>query len=242
VWGWVEDLGAAAVEAAKTEAKILGQVATGDYGGAIDTVFGHGRATTPGGPGDLVKQVMEGQGTASLEKAAQVGSEQSAQQRMIEEDSRRMMTSLESAWTGKSSEAARANMQPLVTTAASASEALRSNSSTVQAQIHQFSTLKHSLHDDVTNEGPEKSLWDKGTPWDTDTEDAINQRNQKVQENKARYDAYSHQTGANIPAMKTNYGFLDENDGGKFEVEKPLPPKPPKPVEPVTTTAPVTSA
>jgi hypothetical protein len=231
MYGWLEDLGKAAVNGLATQAELLGDVATGNYKDIVQAIIGSNSNGTA--PGDLVEQIQQGPGTSTLQRARDIGTAQSGEQLEIEQQSRQMATDLESAWTGKSSDAALAEIQPLADTARSASEALASNSSIVQDQIDQFHSLKDSMHTDVTNEAPEKNLWDKATPWDTSTEDAINQRNQKVQENLAIYNTYAQQTDANKPAMTTDYGQLGQQQDGTFKVEnKPLTPPPTPPYPP----------
>ncbi|MFD8497645.1 hypothetical protein [Amycolatopsis sp. NPDC059657] len=222
-----EAVGDGVVEAVGRGVDALNEISQGDFAGAWNAVLG-GNRNVGGGPGDLVKQIQEGKGTATLQRARDIGQAQSGQQDQIETDSRQMMSALESAWTGKSSDAARVYVEPLATTAASASESLRNNSNIVQDQIHQFDSLKNTLHKDVTNEAPERGFWDKATPWDTDTEDAIEERNRKVQENLQRYNTYAAQTDANKPAMTTDYGQLTDDQGGDFKLEKEEPPTPPR--------------
>ncbi|WP_157357460.1 hypothetical protein [Amycolatopsis nigrescens] len=204
----------------------------GLVGGLVGNLFGGGEGELHKGgvgPGDLVKQIQEGPGTGTLQRAKDVGVAQTDEQATIEADSRQMMTDLESAWTGKSADVARQQIEPLATTAASASATLKSNSGIVQEQIDQFNTLKGAMHTDVSNEAPEKDFWDSATPWDTDTEDKINERNQKVNENLERYNTYAQQTSTNQPRMTIDYGQLGEGGVSDFKIDDKVEPPPPKP-------------
>ncbi|MDX3194187.1 hypothetical protein PV458_37825 [Streptomyces sp. MN03-5084-2B] len=178
-------------------------------------------------PGQLVQAVLHGPGTESLQKVRQAGVDQAVYQRQLEQDTHELTSGLESAWTGGASDAARERLQPLTASATSASTTLDRNSTLAQAQIDQFHQLKNSLHPDVTDQPPTRSAWDVATPWDTDTEDKINQYNRKAQENVERYTAYSQQSSSNTAARTIDYGQLGEYTGGDFTVQDPK-----KPVEP----------
>ncbi|WP_290057213.1 hypothetical protein [Amycolatopsis solani] len=178
-------------------------------------------------PAQLVKAVMNGPGTESLQKVHQAGVDQSEYQRRLEQGTRELTSGLESAWTGGASDAARERLQPLTASATSASATLDRNSTLAQTQIDQFHQMKNSLHPDVTDQPPTRSAWDVATPWNTDTEDKINQYNRKAQENVERYNAYSRQSSTNTAARTIDYGQLREYTGGEFTVRDPK-----KPVEP----------
>ncbi|MEU4248521.1 hypothetical protein AB0F15_14055 [Amycolatopsis sp. NPDC026612] len=178
-------------------------------------------------PGQLVQAVRNGPGTESLQQVHQAGVDQSTYQRRLEQGTRELTADLESAWTGGASDAARERLRPLTASATSASTTLDRNSTLAQAQIDQFHQLKNSLHPDVTDQPPTRSAWDTATPWDTDTEDKINQYNQKAQENVERYNAYSQQSSSNTAARTIDYGQLGAYTGGDFKVQDPK-----KPVEP----------
>ncbi|MCR6489527.1 hypothetical protein M8542_42595 [Amycolatopsis sp. OK19-0408] len=180
-------------------------------------------------PGQLVQAVMRGPGTGSLQSVHQAGVDQSTYQRRLEQGTRELTSGLESAWTGGASDAARERLQPLTASATSASTTLDRNSTLAQTQIDQFHLMKNSLHPDVTDQPPTRSAWDVATPWDTDTEDKINQYNQKASENVERYNAYSQQSSSNTANRTIDYGQLREYTGGDFTVEDPKDPvEPPK--------------
>lgn len=214
----------------------IGWLAGGPVGGLIGGWIGSqtGRGTiTPlaGGltPAELVKRVKEGPGTDSLEKAHQAGVDQTQYQTQLEQDTRDLTTALESAWTGSGSDAARARLQPLTDSAVSASASLQKNSDLSQTQIDQFHAMKNALHTDVGGDPPTRSAWDVATPWDTDTEDKINQYNQKAAENVEKYNGYNQQSSTNTAARTIDYGQLGKYGGGDFKVEEPEKPGGKKP-------------
>ncbi|WP_326945393.1 hypothetical protein OG439_38180 [Amycolatopsis sp. NBC_01307] len=178
-------------------------------------------------PGQLVQAVLTGPGTESLQSVHRAGVDQSKYQLQLEQGTRELTSGLESAWTGGAADAARERLQPLTASATSASATLDRNSTLSQTQIDQFHQLKNSLHPDVTDQPPTRSAWDVATPWDTDTEDKINQYNQKAQENVERYTSYSQQSSTNTAGRTIDYGQLREYSGGEFEVKDPK-----EPVEP----------
>ncbi|WP_158882164.1 hypothetical protein [Amycolatopsis anabasis] len=189
-------------------------------------------------PADLLRMIHEGAGPATLQHARQVGIDQADEQAAIEDGSRRLATKLEAAWTGKSADVARANIEPLAKVAASASQTLRANSLVVAKQVEGFEKLKATLHPGVTNEAPEKGLWDSATPWETETERRIAEHNQQVRENGDAYAAYvdlSNQTTSamnmrygDVPGFTdTDYGIKDPADPPKPPPDRPWPPQPP---------------
>ncbi|AXB45558.1 PPE domain-containing protein [Amycolatopsis albispora] len=169
-------------------------------------------------PGDLVQMIRDGAGPASLQEARQLGLNQHDEQRELEDGARRLVAKLESAWNGAASDAARANIQPLATVAETAAKTLKVNSEIVQNQVHSFEALKANLHQ-VSNDPPEKGFWDSATPWDTDTEDQINQRNQQVSENSEKYSVYVQTSDENKASMVADYGHVPGYSGNDFEVE-----------------------
>lgn len=216
----------------------LGAVA-GAYVGARTGTGANNPETAGLSPAQLVQAVMSGPGTQSLQDVHKAGVDQSTYQRQLEEGTRELTSGLESAWTGGGADAARERLQPLTASATSASSTLDLNSRLSQTQIDQFHQMKNSLHPEVKDQPPTRSAWDAATPWDTDTEDKINQYNQKAQENVERYNAYSQQSSANTASRTIDYGQLGAYDGGDFEVKDPKEPteKPPPKKRPRTDTS-----
>jgi hypothetical protein len=244
-------VGAEIAHAVESGAEGLGKVLTGAgigllaggplgalAGGYIASQTGSGAANPQAAglsPGQLVQAVLTGKGTGSLQDVHKAGVEQSTYQRQLEQGTHELTAGLESAWTGGAADAARDRLRPLTASATSASTTLDRNSTLSQTQIDQFHSMRNSLHPDVTDQPPTRSAWDVATPWDTDTEDKINQYNQKAQENVERYTAYSRQSTTNTAGRTIDYGQLGDYSGGDFKVQDPVeppgkrPPPPPRP-------------
>ncbi|MEU9685857.1 hypothetical protein [Amycolatopsis japonica] len=174
-------------------------------------------------PKQLLEAVVNGPGTSSLEEARRVGGDQARNQTQLHDGTREVMTALESAWTGGAADAARAKLQPLADSSTSASSSLERNSGLTQTQLDQFVSLKNSLDHEVAADPPTTGTYDDVTPWDTDTEDKVNQYNQKAQANLERYNAYNDQSTSNNTGRTIDYGQLGAFDGGDFKVDDSQP-------------------
>jgi len=174
-------------------------------------------------PKQLLEAVVNGPGTSSLEEARRVGGEQARNQTQLHDGTRDVMTALESAWTGGAADAARAKLQPLADSSTSASSSLERNSGLTQTQLDQFVSLKNSLDHEVAADPPTTGTYDDVTPWDTDTEEKVNQYNQKAQANLERYNAYNEQSTSNNAGRTIDYGQLGAFDGGDFKVDDSRP-------------------
>jgi len=183
--------------------------------GGTETIAG----TATMSPEALVKTITEGPGPEGLEGERQENETKAKTQDEIEAATRQHMTRLESAWTGAGADAARDKLQAATVPVSNSSQAMVTNANVINGQIESFTTLKNSLHTDVTDNPPQKSFWDSATPWDTDTEDAINANNAKVQENLQAYNTYAQTSQANTPQLKTDYGQVTQL-GGDFQVEQ----------------------
>ncbi|HVW40281.1 MAG TPA: hypothetical protein VHC18_02930 [Amycolatopsis sp.] len=206
-------------------AAVEGGKALGSLFGGSQTIAGQATMS----PEALVKMITQGAGPQGLEGEQQDNTAKAQVQNQIETDTRRHMTTMESAWTGAGADAARDKLQAATTPVAASSQAMTTNANTITGQIESFSTLKNSLHTDVTDNPPQKGLWDSITPWDTDAEDAINANNAKVQENLQAYNTYAQTAQANAPQLKTDYGQVTDLSGGNFEIQQQpaLPPDKP---------------
>lgn len=174
-------------------------------------------------PKQLLEAVLNGPGTVSLEEARTAGADQARSQTQLHDGTRDVMTALESAWTGDAADAARAKLQPLADSSTSASASLERNSGLTQTQLDQFVSLRNSLDPEVATDPPTTGTYDDLTPWDTDTEDKVNQYNQKAQANLERYNAYNNQSNSNNAGRTIDYGQLGTFDGGDFKVDDSRP-------------------
>ena len=203
-------------------AAVEGGKALGSFFGGSQTIAGQATMS----PEALVKMITQGAGPQGLEGEQQDNTAKAQVQNQIETDTRRHMTTMESAWTGAGADAARDKLQAATQPVAASSQAMTTNANTISGQVNSFTTLKNSLHTDVTDSPPQKSMWDTLTPWDTSTEDAINANNAKVQENLQAYHTYAQNAQASAPQLKTDYGQVTDLSGGSFQLQ-PQPPLPP---------------
>ena len=220
LWGLVEKAAEVVGGPAATVA-IEGGKALAKMFGGNQTVAGQATMS----PEALVKMITSGAGPQGLDGERQDNTAKAQVQNQIEDDTRRHMTALESAWTGAGADAARDKLQAATTPVAASSQAMTANAETINGQIESFSTLKNSLHTDVTDSPPQKGTWDTITPWDTDTEDAINANNAKVQENLQAYNTYAQSSQKYAPQLKTDYGQVTDLSGSNFQLQQPTLPR-----------------
>ncbi|MFI5611081.1 hypothetical protein [Amycolatopsis sp. NPDC051903] len=170
-------------------------------------------------PGELVRRVKNGAGLASLGQAQHVSMSQASEQQGIESDTRAIVARLEAAWSGQSGDAARAGLQPLAEAATSSSSALSTSQGTLTDQSHSFQSTRDSLQE-VSDWPPTRDFVDVATPWDTDAEDQINQRNAAVQRNNEIYQGFTSTSDGHAQAMPTEYGQMPDAQGD-FTVGNP---------------------
>lgn len=163
-------------------------------------------------PGELVRRVKSGAGLGSLGEAQHVSMSQASEQQGIESDTRAIVGRLEAAWSRQGGDAARAGLQPLAAAATSSSSALSGSQGTLSDQSHAFQSTRDSLQD-VSDWPPTRDAVDVVTPWDTDTEDQINQRNAAVQRNKEIYQGFTSTSDGHAQAMPTEYGQMSDANG-----------------------------
>ncbi|WP_410666976.1 hypothetical protein [Amycolatopsis sp. cmx-4-68] len=120
---------------------------------------------------------------------------------------------MESAWTGNASDAAQVRMKKLSDTLTVTSDTFDANSQNVTSVATHFDATKSKLRP-LPNPAPEKGFVDKITPWDTDTEDAINEYNATAAHNAQAYKSYATSTRAQGMVLMADYGRLGEFDGG----------------------------
>ena len=173
-------------------------------------------------PDELVRRVKAGPGPDSLGQAQQVGQAQSGEQHVIDAETLAIVGNLESAWTGQGGEAARMGLRPLADVSTSASTAMHDSQGTLNDQMTAFQATRDSLQD-VSSEPPTRDVVDTLTPWDTDTEDAINQRNGAIQRNNEIYQGFTASSDANGAKMPIDYGQIADVAEGGFELAPPPP-------------------
>jgi hypothetical protein len=218
VWGLLEKAAEVVGGPAVTVAVEGGKALAGLFG----TTTVSGQATMS--PEALVKMITTGPGAQGLDPERQENTDKAQVQNQIGDETRQHMTTLESAWTGGGADAAHEKLQQATSPVAASSEAMTTNASTISGQMEVFTTLKNSLHTDVTDNPPQKSTWDNLTPWDTDTEDAINANNAKVQQNLDAYNSYTQASQSYAPQLKTDYGQVTDLSGNTFQIQQPATP------------------
>jgi hypothetical protein len=168
-------------------------------------------------PGELVRRVKAGPGLDSLGQAQRASSLQAGEQQGIETDTLTIVGRLESAWSGQSGDAARSGLRPLAEVATSASTALHDSQNALTDQGHAFQSTRDSLQD-VSDESPSRDAVDVVTPWDTDTEDKINQRNAAVQQNNQIYQGFTATSDGHAQKMPIDYGQVPDAADGTFNL------------------------
>jgi hypothetical protein len=117
-----------------------------------------------------------------------------------------MLNNLEPAWTGAAAEGARQRTRDFTTVIDSASAAFNVNGNNVADAATGFNNAKGSM--DAMGSPPDKGFFDIVTPWDTDTEDAINTYNQKAEKNLGIYNTYAAHLDGQASGLRTDYGQI----------------------------------
>jgi hypothetical protein len=168
-------------------------------------------------PAELVRQVKQGPGTATLGEAQHAAQSQAEEQAGIEADTQAAVARLESLWTGRSSEAARAGMRPLAEVASSASAALATSQRTMNDQTVAFDTTKNSMVD-IADTSPQRSLVDVLSPWETNVEEQTNARNAAIEQNQRIYQGFSQTSDSNGAVMPIDYGQIADTSYADFSL------------------------
>ncbi|SEP54174.1 hypothetical protein [Amycolatopsis saalfeldensis] len=166
---------------------------------------------------ELVQKVMSSKGAPEWHQGAATASDLSRDHSDISSRVQQLNATLESVWTGGGADAARAKIKPLADVSAAAAGTFTANSQNVTGIAHGFDEMKASLQPMPTTP-PHKDFVDVATPWDTDTEDQINQYNQTAQQNLDRYNGYANQAQTSGQQLKIDYRQLADFDGGKVTI------------------------
>ncbi|MGW9309874.1 hypothetical protein ACWGPQ_17910 [Saccharomonospora azurea] len=135
--------------------------------------------------------------------------------------SRRMLQVLESSWTGAGADAAANKIRMGAQATQTSAEVYASNARVYTDGAHTFDTIKRELPP-VAEKPPERDVIDVLTPWDTDTEDQINQHKADVERARQIYQSYEQTMQSAQQHVVTDFGSLDTFDGelGKIERDK----------------------
>ncbi|WP_410626448.1 WXG100 family type VII secretion target [Amycolatopsis sp. cmx-8-4] len=202
-----EDMGHAvhsAIEGAKRAGTAVVHTVEG-AAGWVDDVW-HGNVGTQAAPiPEVVKQVTGGGSSSWAENSnrAQLASNDHSQ---IAAQLTNMLVNLEPAWTGKAAEAARTRTQKFSQVIDSASTAFNVNGNNVADAANGFDDAKNSM--EPMGDPPHKNFLDVATPWDTDTEAAINAYNATAQKNLGVYNTYAAHLDGQASGLRSDYGEI----------------------------------
>lgn len=157
---------------------------------------------------ELVRQVKAGSAT-EWESGVQVARQLAESHAEISDRGRRALTVLESAWTGGGAEAAQAKIKPAIEATHEAANTYEDNARTLADGASTFDQLKSALIP-MPDAPPTRNFYDKITPWDTDTEDAINEFKHLEEQNRRIYESYEQSTRSMSQQIRIDYGQLDD--------------------------------
>ncbi|KOV82699.1 PPE domain-containing protein [Nocardia sp. NRRL S-836] len=154
----------------------------------------------------IYQAMTTGAGTTSLQGAANTAKALEQSYNEIEGRLRRIGETLGEAWGGASSDAAIAAANPINQAMVQMQDSLRQADRSFSNQVYQFNHDKGRLKN-VPQNKPDTGFWDTVTPWDTDTEDAVNAFNKDEAHNRQVYREYQE-------ASRTNRGELPQEMAG----------------------------
>ncbi|GAA3658682.1 hypothetical protein C8D88_114217 [Lentzea atacamensis] len=155
---------------------------------------------------EIYAQMTGGKGTGSAQNAANKAAELERSYAAIEARLKRVGETLGEAWTGASADAAQTAGNPINQAMIQMQDALRQADHSLSNQVYQFNLNKGQLKNMPANK-PETNFWDDATPWDTDTEDAVNSYNSEEAHNRKVYSEFQS-------ASNTNRGELPKEFPG----------------------------
>jgi uncharacterized protein YukE len=182
----------------------------------VDDVW-HGNVGTQSAPvPEVVKQVIGGGSTSWAENSsrAQLASNDHSQ---IAAQLTNMLNNLEPSWTGKAAEGARTKTQTFTRAMDSAGSAFNNNGNNVAEAASGFDTAKHSM--EPMGDPPHKNFLDVASPWDTDTEVAINAYNDTAQKNLGVYNTYAAHLDGQASGLRSDYGEIAPDTGSSSSTD-----------------------
>ncbi|UOZ03301.1 hypothetical protein [Amycolatopsis sp. WQ 127309] len=153
----------------------------------------------------VVQCVMAGDGTSWTESGATSGSA-AAEHHEIAAGLTTMLNNLEPAWTGSGADRAHMRTKAFSDLIDRAALTLSSNGSNVTDAAYGFELAKRSM--EPMGDPPDKSFFDVATPWDTDTEEAIEAYNAKAEKNLGIYNTYVQHLDTQGQGLSGDYGRL----------------------------------
>lgn len=153
-----------------------------------------------------------GPGTWTMDRAHDAAKAQSTTQHEINDEIHSIAGEIRASWTGDAAEGANGATRPLSDGALMSSMMLDSAYQVHATQGQHFSHTYNSV-EPVADSPPETGTWDSMTPWDTDTEDAVNRHNAASRRNVELYHAYGDTSDASTSGMPTEYARFPEFNG-----------------------------
>lgn len=204
--------------------------AVGDWAGGL---FGGGD-DAPIEAMELYKKIHAGN-SSSLHGAGEQMSDEARAHDQIADDAHKLVNILEAGWTGDASDGARDKIRSYAKVASGVADALGTNSGNFTTQASTFDRLQSTMQP-LADPPPERDFLDRLAPWDTDTEDAVRENNQRAQQNLKMFEAYDRQTSSNAESLRLDYGnpdgFIDDGKGEEEEWWKRKPIIEPRPYRP----------
>jgi len=155
---------------------------------------------------EIYTQMTGGPGTGSAQVAANTASALERTYAGIEARLKRVGETLGESWTGASADAAQAAGNPINQAMIQMQDSLRQADHSLSNQVYQFNYNKAQLKN-MPADKPDTNMWDDVTPWDTDTEDAVNSYNSEESHNRKVYSEFQS-------ASNTNRGELPKEFPG----------------------------
>ncbi|MFG1646689.1 hypothetical protein ACGFMK_40985 [Amycolatopsis sp. NPDC049252] len=153
----------------------------------------------------VVQSVMAGDGTSWTESG--ITSESTAAgHHEIAAGLTAMQNNLEPAWTGGGANRAYMQIRAFSDLIDRAALTLSSNASNVSDAAYGFKLAQQSM--EPMGDPPDKSFFDVATPWDTDTEDAIEAYNAKAEKNLGIYNTYAQHLDIQGQGLSGDYGLF----------------------------------
>ncbi|MGY6653371.1 WXG100 family type VII secretion target [Amycolatopsis sp. TRM77291] len=207
VGGLFSGLGKAVGDALKGVFKWTRDLFTGDVG------------TQPVPVPEFVEKVRAGNSSPWHEAARQAGQAAKSQGEHAAV-LREIIGGLESSWSGTGADAARERIHKLYTVADSADRSMARNQQSVLTAASGFEHTKATLKPMPPR--PDKSFGDVISPWDTDTEKAIADYNEKAKFNLTVYKGYENQIRQTQSGLQGDYGQLGFYDGADIALTPPV--------------------
>lgn len=160
---------------------------------------------------ELVRRLREGDaarwhGSMTMADTV-VGAHRDASER-----SGKMLQALESSWSGAAADAAAEKIRTGARATQLSAEVYAHNARQYTDGAYTFDTIKQQLPT-IAEKPPERDVVDILTPWDTDTEDRINQHKADVERARQIYQGYEQAMQSAQQSVMRDFGSLDAFEG-----------------------------